>query len=122
MRRIYALFIVLSLTLSGTALAARIPGQPPKPDLDIRLPADEKDRGGFVMRTPTITQRSLAGVLEAEIRGLTLRWDGMSGAPKWMSASPGRRILARRVFLDFCSKGRPFLLTCLSDKSIRLKC
>jgi hypothetical protein len=81
--------MLLAILLSPDALARRPGERPGKPDLDTRLPATVVERGGFVMREPTALQRMAAETLAAEVPGVTRRWDGMSGAPKWIAGAPG---------------------------------
>ena len=83
-----ACFLIALLATPAAAV------QPPqtgrvKPSLDIRIPDDLEQRKGFRMRTPTAAQLALADAFRAEIEGLTLRWDGMAGSPRWVAAPAG---------------------------------
>ena len=82
-------WLTLLLLPGAVALAFRAPDTPVKPDLDVRLPATEAGRGGFLLRTPTAAQTLLAESLAARLPGVVLSWDGMSGSPKWISAAAG---------------------------------
>src|SRR5262245_59221679 len=86
--------ILVFLLLPAATLALQSPGQAPKPDRDTRLPQRWQDRGAFVMRNPHAAQRQAATVLEQEFPGVALAWDGMSGSPQWISASPGSALTA----------------------------
>jgi hypothetical protein len=95
MKRFVALVATALVTVSSTSSAQDrrfVPAESGKPGLDVRLPFDPEDRGGFVMREPSVTQRALADALRAEFPGLALRWDGVSGAPKWIAAPPGESL------------------------------
>jgi len=80
--------VVLALTLAAGASARRPVERPGKRDLDRRLPTHAEGRGGFVMREPTPDQRAAAAELVSGLGDVRLRWDGMSGAPKWIAAAP----------------------------------
>jgi extracellular elastinolytic metalloproteinase len=76
------------MTAAGmtAAFAVQFPDRGPKPDSDVRL-ADDGPR--TPLRMPTPAQRSAAESLARRLPGLSLRWDGMSGSPKWLAAPPG---------------------------------
>ncbi len=81
---------VLCLGLGAAlAFAASDRPRPVKPDFDTRLPAANGERQGFVLRQPTPTQQRAAEDLARQMPGLTMRWDGMSGSPKWIAATLG---------------------------------
>lgn len=82
-----ACFLSLSF-LTGPTRAEQPGASPAPPVFDSRLPAEESARGGFVLRAPTGRQLARAAELAARSPGLTLRWDGISGAPKWLAAGP----------------------------------
>ncbi len=92
MRHTVVLFGLLSI-VSASVFSADSGGAWSKEDLDVRLPATTS-RGGFVMRRPTAEQLAGAGRVASEVPGLTLRWDGISGAPKWIAAPPGLALSA----------------------------
>jgi extracellular elastinolytic metalloproteinase len=73
------------------AFAVQFPDRGPKPDVDVRL-GDDGPR--TPLRMPTLDQRSAAESLARRLPGLSLRWDGMSGSPKWLAAPPGE-VLSR---------------------------
>ena len=69
-------------------------GSPGKPNLDVRWPGDEKARASFVLRPPSLARRIPAETLKHEIPAARLRWDGLSGSPKWIAAPPGSALSA----------------------------
>lgn len=90
-----AVLAVSSLMLgTGDSRAFQAPDPPPAPDFDVRLPTGPAARDGFILRRPAGAQLAEAGVLEAALPGLTLRWDGMSGSPRWLAAPSGLALTA----------------------------
>ena len=85
--------LVLSL-VSVPSVASGPAQQIGKPPLDVRLPAADAARAGWVMREPAPLQRAAAEALRAAVPGVTLRWDGLSGAPKWIGAPAGATLSA----------------------------
>lgn len=61
----------------------------PKPDFDARLVQTAGGTPSPSLRTPTVLQLAAAEKLAREVPGLTLRWDGMSGSPRWIAGPPG---------------------------------
>src|SRR5262249_22776675 len=106
-----ALVFVACLLVTATSVASdprpSAPAQP-RPPLDVRLPADETAQPDFVLRAPSETQLSAAASLRADVPGVVLRWDRMSGAPKWISAPPGDA-LSGPAEGDFETAARAFL-------------
>ncbi len=82
-------FILCILFVGAIPFAFHAPENKGKANFDIRLPADFNERGTFVLRSPSYAQLFFADTLRQQIPGLILRWDGMSGSPKWMAAPPG---------------------------------
>jgi hypothetical protein len=84
--------VLVLLTASMALCAIAVAAQPRRPDLDTRLPEDERSRGGFTMRMQTLDQQRVAERLARIEPGLTLRWNGLSGSPKWIAARPERTL------------------------------
>jgi extracellular elastinolytic metalloproteinase len=86
-------FLVLAFCLAtaafGPALAVQFPESGPKADLDVRFEA-----GGGLLKAPTAAQLGAAEALRSELPGLTMRWDGVSGSPRWLAAPAGRALSA----------------------------
>jgi len=83
---------IVALSSVSALDARRSPEPQGKPNLDVRVPSQAADRAGFVMRAPTSTQLALAQALALEVPEVTLRWDGVSGSPKWIAAPTGRSL------------------------------
>ena len=88
------LLVLSMLGSAATSVAVQLPQRKPKSDLDVRLPDDEESKGAFRLRTATAAQVAAADKLKREVPGLTLRWDGMSGSPKWLAAPLGKSLSA----------------------------
>jgi len=85
-------FTLVLLAVSTTVCAVAIAGQPRRPDLDTRFAADTSSQAG-TLRQETPGQQRAAERLARIESDLTLRWDGSSGSPKWISARPDRTLL-----------------------------
>ena len=61
-----------------------------KPDLDIRTPRVSSLGGQYPMREPSVLQRTELEQLRQGRPGLVIRWDGMSGSPRWIADITGQ--------------------------------
>jgi len=77
------LSVLLLLILPGRSLAVQIPPAPNKPDQDVRQ-LNRDARPG-----PAPRRLAAAGALERAAPGVRLRWDHLSGSPKWIAAPAG---------------------------------
>jgi hypothetical protein len=87
--------VLVSLAVTSVSFASGAVQRPPEPEpnFDVRLPGSVL-ADGFVLRAPDADRRALAGEFLRRHPGAALRWDGMSGAPRWWAAEPGRALSA----------------------------